>query len=319
MGVLTAGSISGPGGDPGPIENVGPGITDDSAAADPPESTKPDPKDFVPFERIEKPPARQLSRREQAIEDQISTRMKEAETRWEQQRAQEREQWQQQVRQQAEAIARTQGELEAIRRMPVPQPATPAAQGPDPDDLRRQARKALDVDKDFDAYERLSAQALRVEMQREYDQKLTASLTEFRKNLPPPPLPPQVQALVNRHEHVAMKGDAGLRLVWLKDQELETLYGGPPGPRLARAFELVNNALKPAGNGGAARQGYDPSAAAALAAAPTTRPAGGGGGGGDTEGYTPTQLEKETAKNAGMPVEEYVRWKFPERFANQRR
>lgn len=316
MGVLTAGSISGQGGDPGPTQDIGPGadpVSDAPAVSEPP--AKPDPKDFIPFERIKNTPKTPGSRREQAEREMNERIASTARAEAEKLVAAEREQYQRALREQAENTARIQGELEAVRRMPMPAPVAAPA-GPDPAELRQQARKALD-EKDFDRYQDLNERALRLEMQREADQRVKNALAEFQKTLPPPPLPHHIQALIGRHEHVAMKGDEGLRLVWLKEQELQLMYGVPPShARTQKAFELVNSALKPAGSNG--RQSYDPSAAAALSAAPTTRPAGGGGGE-ETEGYTPTALEKETAKNAGIPIDEYVRWKFPERFANQRR
>jgi len=274
-------------------------VPEDAPAATPPADEAP--SDYQPPARH-----RQGSRRaaaEAAVDDKIKTHLGEFEKRW----STERQSYEQQLGEQRQQNARLAGQLEAIQRMPAPAPA-PVAEGPDPAELRRQAKKALD-DKDFDSYERLRDQAAEIVADRKVEERVSRVARELEAKIPQQ-APPEIQFLMNQHRNVAMNGPRGVQAVMLKDQELG-LYGTPPGPeRVAKAFELADRMLAPRQQ--PQRPQFSQDGAAALAAVPTGRPSGGAGAGGEQEPLSP--LEKETAKAAGMTETDYKKWKSPDKF-----
>lgn len=298
MGVLSAsGTISEDGSMP--AAEV---VPDDAPAATPPADEAP--SDYqAPDKR------RQGSRRaaaEAAVDDKIKSHLGEFEKKW----TTERQTYEQQLAEQRQQNARLAGQLEAIQRMPAPAPVAPAP-GPDPEELQRQAHKALD-EKDFASYERLRDQAAVIIADRKVEERVGRVVRELEAKIPQQ-APPEIQFLMNQHRNVALNGQRGVQAVMLKDQELG-IYGHPPGPdRVAKAFGLADRMLAPAQQPG--RPQFSQDGAAALAAVPTSRPSGGAGAGGEQEPLS--QLEKETAKAAGMTDADYRKWKSPGKFVRR--
>jgi hypothetical protein len=297
MGVLSAsGTISEDGSMP--AAEV---VPEDPPAATPPAADEA-PSDYQAPEK-----RRQGSRRaaaEAAVDDKIKSHLGEFEKKW----TTERQTYEQQLQEQRQQNARLAGQLEAMQRMPAPAPV-PVAEGPDPAELRRQAKKALD-DKDFDSYERLRDQAAEIAADRKVEERVSRVARELRAEIPQQ-APPEIQFLMTQHRNVALNGQRGVQAVMLKDQELG-LYGTPPGPeRVAKAFELADRMLAPRQQPG--RPQFSQDGAAALAAVPTGRPSGGAGAGGEA-GEPLSSLEKETAKAAGMTEADYKKWKSPDKF-----
>jgi hypothetical protein len=258
--------------------------------------------DFIPFESA-RPPRTPGSRRaqeaERAMEEKIEARARAIEERMQAQ-AQALEQ---RLFQQQQENATLRGRLDEVSRQPVRQEPAPVRQ--DPADLRRQARKALD-DKDFDGYERLNQQAYEVDFESRMEAR-EKKLRDELKQQQVPQIPPHIQTLISRHDHVAFAGDRGLRAVMLKENELD-LHGVPPSPeRTRKAFELANDMLKP-------KQTSQAAVAAASSAVPTGRNSGGGNPNDPAKGYVMNDIEKESMKAMGWTKEQWIRNKFPDKF-----
>jgi hypothetical protein len=306
MGVLSASGVIGEDGSMPPA----PVVEEPAGAAEPAATTEPAaaeaPSDYQPG--VKRPGSRR-AKADELVEERIKTHLGEFEKRW----TTERQTLEQRLSQEQQERARLAGALETLQRMPQQPPAPVKDDRPDPTDLRRQAKKALD-DKDFESYERLRDEATLIDADRRAEARMTKVRTELEGKIPQQ-IPPVIQHLLSRHQHVAMAGPRGEEAVVLKDREL-ALYGHQPGPeRMAKAFELADKMLAPQQQQ-PARPTYSRDAAAALSAVPAGRPPGGGGGGGsDPEPLT--ALEKATARSAGMSEDDYRKWKSPEKFVRR--
>lgn len=269
----------------------------DSAVEDAPKEDK---GEFVPMSKVQ--PKKPGSRRYQA-ESLVEQRLKE----FSDNQAKERQTYQAQVSQHAQEVAQLRGQIEAMQRMPSasPQPAS----GPDPAQMRRDARAALEAGK-FDEYERLRDEAVQIDSDRRAEAKVEAKFKEFRQQMPQP-LNPALQMLVSQHKNVAMAGERGMRAVMLKDQELGELYNVPPGPeRVRKAFEIADGLL--ASQQQPTPPSYSRESAAALSGVPTGRSSNGSSA--SEPGVTLTSLQREAARAAGMSPEQYVRWADPQKY-----
>lgn len=256
---------------------------------------------FVPYSAIEPP---KKSRREAAAEKQIQEHL----GRFQNELGGKLTAFEQRIAENQQTIIRLQQELAESRRQPPPQQyqPPPQQQNEEPEQIQREARRAL-AENRFDDYEALNAKALELRMERRFQQRLEQEIGKVRENIPQP-LDPMLQVMLAKHENVAVAGRRGVQAVMLKEQELD-LYGMPPGPeRTRKAFELADKML------GGQRQtsSYDPAAASALSGATPTRAAASSSPA--EEGYKLSALEQEVARGAGMTPEQYVKWKFPERW-----
>lgn len=292
MGILSATGASSTEG-PEDVE------TDEPAAPEPEAAVAPEPDVVVPASALQpKTPGSRRWKAEEAVNSKLAE--------WEARQSERESRYLQQLAEQREELARMRGALE--ERRSAPQPVAPAAPRETPEDLERQANAALDAGSHSE-YQRLMKRAYRLEAEAAADEKLKVFREEIQRSIPKP-IDPQVTFLINSHPNVAKAGARGIRAVQLKDEELE-IYGMPRGPeRVAKAFELANQALGSQGQREAAPK-FSQQSGAALSAIPTARPAGNGEGG---EGFTLTPLEVQTAKAARMTPAEYVKWKYPERF-----
>lgn len=172
------------------------------------------------------------SRRERAVADQVAREL-----------AAEREKLRQEIAERDARHARDMEEIrQAIARQPPPaqqqvqQPMAP--QGPDPSQLRREAKKAID-NRDFEEYERLNRQADAIER----DQAIAKAVAEVRQQAQPQPaMDPQVIAMMAAHPRVAAAGPRGIALLNAKDMELRVL-GVPPHEIMAKTFKAVDELL----------------------------------------------------------------------------
>lgn len=301
MGVLSAGAATG-NDTPNTVETDDTPVAESAEPAAAPESEKPT---FVPFSAVE--PRKPGSRREKAqreVEELIDSRLKPMRETWDR----DRQTYQQQLQQAQQESAQLRGQLEAMQRMPQ---QAPQQQGPDPAKLTEEAIAALDK-QDLATYHRKLQEAADARADRVAETKMQAMRKDLEARIPQQ-LPPMIQGLLARHHNVAMAGDRGAQAVMLKEQELG-LYGMPQGQeRTAKAFELADKFLESLKGGQPQRPTYSQESAQVLAAVPTQRPAATNGGGREA-GHELTQLEKDTAKAAGMTAEDYVRWKYPDRF-----
>lgn len=257
-------------------------------------------EDFVSFESIK--PKTPGSRREQAEKQRQDLADLQAwKTKFETDSATERQTYQQRLAEQAEHLAHLRGQLEA-RQTPPPPVVVPPAR-PDPVELRKRARKALETDKDMDTYEELRDQAARIDAQILLDEQAKTLREEFASKMPRQ-TPPQVQALFMQNPHVAAAGDRGEELVEIRARELK-FRGVKPGPALlAQAFKQANDELAPKTAASTA------AAAQALTAPPVARSAGGSSKTGPGAGYAPTAEEKAAAARFNMSIQDYVKYKF---------
>jgi hypothetical protein len=273
-------------------------------------------------ELVPEPP---LSRREKArreVEETIKTQLAEFEKRT----AAERQSWQQSLEQErqerqrlAQEHARLQGALEEMRSRPAT-PAAPVQQGPDPDDLRRQARKALG-ENNYEEYERLNGQAYRIEARKEAEAALKPQLdamkAEMEKRIQPQ-MPPHIQTLMMAHRNVAMAGPSGIQAVIAEKQRLDVYRRDlPDQQREAMAFDLADKALA-AAQQSSRPAGFDQSAAAALSGVtPSRNGSGGGGGGNEPDGVRLTEAQEAVyQKSRGLFKNraEYLKWQDPHKY-----
>jgi hypothetical protein len=269
----------------------------DSAVDEAPKEEK---GEFVAMSKIQ--PKKPGSRRYQA-ESLVEQRLKE----FSDNQTKERQTYEARASQYAQEVAQLRGQIEAMQRMPSASQAQPT--GPDPVQMRREARAALDAGK-FDEYERMRDEAAQIEADRRAEAKVEAKFKEFRQQQPQP-INPAIQMLISQHRNVAFAGERGMRAVMLKDQELGELYNVPPGPeRVRKAFEIADGLL------GSQQQPTPPSysrdSAAALSGVPTGRSSNGGST--SEPGVTLTSLQLEAARAAGMDPASYVRWSNPQKY-----
>lgn len=313
MGVLTARGIIG---EDGSMPSA-PDPTPDPTPSDSGGGTEPQNNDkaaFVPFSAIEGAGRKPGSRREKAereIGELIEARIKPLQDQW----GQERQTYEQKLEEErrarsehAQELARMRGVVETLQRQPQ-QAAQPS--GPEPVELRRKAREYLAAG-NIDEYERLNNDANEIVADRKAEAKVNARLTEFERRLPPQ-IPQHIQTLILQSPAVAAAGEKGIRAVIRMEQELED-DGVPQGyARTQKAFQMANAKLGKAGQP-PQRPQYSQDSAASLAAIPTGRPATGGGAQAKEPGYQLTELERQTAKDAGMTAEQYAKWKFPDKW-----
>src|SRR5687767_14156268 len=155
---------------------------------------------FVPAAALV--PESAASRRERHWQERVSAHVKPIEERltgeiqtYKQQLEQER----QARADQAQAVARLQGQIEAMQRQPVQQQSQ--QQGPDPTELRRKAREALQAN-NIDEYERLNAEALEVVADRKAEARIKQFQEQFQRTQAPQ-LPPHIQQMLYQSPNVA--------------------------------------------------------------------------------------------------------------------
>jgi hypothetical protein len=302
MGVLTAGAATG--------NDTPADVSDDHeepAAAEPaPAEEK---REFVPFSAVEAQGRKPGSRRDKAekeVSALIDERIKPFRETWDK----DRQSYEQRIQQAQQDAAQLRGQLEAMQKMPAYQPQ-PAQRGPDPEALTREALDALDK-QDLSTYHRKWGEAQRLIAETAAESRVKAAREEWERSQPRQ-LPPYIQTLLVRHPSVSAAGDRGAMAVQLKENEL-ALYGVQQGPdRTAKAFELAEKFLESLKGGQPQRQSYSPDAAQALTSVPTARPAAASGSGGEP-GVHLNELQRNTARAAGMSNAEYVRWMDPEKF-----
>lgn len=301
MGVLTAAGAMNS--DATPAREPDPVTPEREETPDAPEPDAPPAEEkgeFVPMAKIT--PKKPGSRRSNT-DVQIEQRLRE----FADNQTRERQTYEAKVQQAAQEVAQLRGQIEAMQRMPSASPAQ--ASGPDPTQMRREARAALEAGK-FDEYERMRDEAIQIESDRRAEAKVEAKFKEFRQQMPQP-LNPAIQMLIGQHRNVALAGERGMRAVMLKDQELGELYNVPAGPeRVRKAFEIADGLL------GSQQQPTPPSysrdSAAALSGVPTGRSSNGGAA--SEPGVTLTGLQREAARAAGLSPADYVRWSDPAKY-----
>lgn len=272
---------------------------------------------FVPAEKLQ--PETAASRRERQWQERVSNYVKPIEERltgevntYKQQLEEERRQ----RAEQAQALARLQGQIEAMQRQPATQPQAQQPQGPDPAELRRKAREALRAD-NIDEYERLHAEANEIIADRKAEARVKAFQQEFQKNLPPQ-VPPHIQSLLYQSPNVAAAGDKGIATVVHLERGLELgLVPGeptmPPGyARTQRAFQLANESLGPKKTTPPAAPAYSRESASALSGVPTGRPGPSAARG---EGVRLNAAQEAAMKAGGFKdAEEYLKWTDPHKY-----
>jgi len=204
---------------------------------------------------------------------------------------------------------RLQAEL-AMRPVHMVQPAPQQRQEqtePDPEDLFRQADRALDA-KDYNEHKRLERQAYSLIARRE----ARGLVPQQQYQAPQQQMDPQLIALMAQHSELASHPN-GLRMAVIKDAELDA-QGVPPSPaRVRAAFAAAEAQIIQGKPNGKSRPAYDQSAAGALGGAPTSRGANTGGGvrAGSNGPVLMINADQERslrsiAKKAGMEWDEYV-------------
>jgi hypothetical protein len=308
MGVLTASGAMGADGsmpaNAAPTEDNEPEETSETPVAARAEE-KPE---FIPFSKLT--PKTPGSRRQKA-EEELETRIK---TKFEESWKARESSYEQRLREQSENLARLQGMVEATQQQQRQAPAPSQAATVDPEALIAEGTELLNRG-DLAGYHKKLRQAMAVESDMKAESKIRTMREEFEKKIPQQ-VPQEIQVLMSRHHNVAMAGPDGIQAVQMKDNELR-LRGVPPGPaRVAKAFEQADQFLASIRQP-TSRQTYSDESAAALSAVPTNRPAASGGSGGEA-GHNLTQLQRDTAKTAGMTTDEYIKWTYPEKFLRNR-
>jgi hypothetical protein len=287
---------------------------------DPPEAETPaepaaegQPRDdagqFVPAAALV--PETQDSRRKRIWQERVAEATKPIEERFTKELSARDEQLAEERRQrseQAQTLARLQGQIEAMQRQPVAQ-APQQAQGPDPTELRRKAREALQGG-NIDEYERLRDEAAEIIADRKAEARVKALQQEMQRSQATQ-LPPHIQGLLMQHPTVANAGPKGAREVGRAREDLMD-EGMQPGYALdAEAFKRASEKLAPKAK--PAAPAYSRESASALAGVPTGRP---GPAGGRAEGDVKlNDAQEATWKAAGFKSrEEYVKWQDPHKY-----
>jgi len=251
---------------------------------------------------------RRESRRERAARELTERVTKNLQGEW----SKQNEASQQRIAMLEQQLAHTRGAVETFQRQPQQQPQQ--AQGPDPVDLRRQAKRALDPGgAGYDEYERLTQQATEIEV----DRRVKTAVAEATKSIQqqiPQTQNPLINTLLAKHTNVALAGDRGELAVGTKLNEIRIMTGhqGPPTPQMmAKAFELADTWLASLNKTPAApAYGRDPGGAAI----PTQRGgnSNGEGGGGDAEANL-TEAQKAAMRAGGFKnAAEYLKWGNPQ-------
>jgi hypothetical protein len=185
-------------------------------------------------------------------------------------------------------LAQMRGFMEAQAMQPRYTAPAPQQQGPDPDDLVKQAKKALTDHNDFDTYQRLTLEAAEVRAMRRMApvvQELQQRASQGGNSMPP-----ELGAMFAAYPDVAMH-PRNVDFLQAKNLELHA-RGVPPGPeRLRMVFAEVDAGIK-GGKKGAPAQ-YSQASGAVLSGIPTSR--GVLSGGSDGPGITLTATEAEVA------------------------
>jgi hypothetical protein len=191
----------------------------------------------------------------------------------------------------AEENARLRGGFEAIQQ----QRQAPAQQQPPqktPDEMRREARKALDAG-DFETWERMHTDAILAQVRPLIPQQ----------QAPQAPGPsPVVQAMLMQHPGVVGAGERGIQLAIAEDNRLAALGHAPSPERFQQAFKLAEQALKPA-----AAPAYSQASRGALAGVPRQRDNATSQSSGD-QGVVLTAYEMQVAEKCGMSKAEYAKY-----------
>lgn len=208
-----------------------------------------------------------------------------------------------------------QQQLEAFQRQ-APQ-GRQENQGPDPDELGRQAAAALTKEGGFAEYERLKLQEFTIRAERAADAKVKAAVDQLQRQIPQQQNP-VIGTLLAKHQRVALAGARGEQAVGVKLNELKVMTNHddrlPVSPQMmAKAFELADQWLeqldKPAQR---ATFGQDASAVSGPSA---SRSGNGAGSGTDVELTAP---EKAAMVAGGFKnAEEYIKWRDPSKWAKK--
>lgn len=266
---------------------------------------------FVPAEKLQ--PETAASRRERLWRERVEAAVAPMKQEWEGKlTASERalEELRQERARDAQERARLQGMLETLQRQPQQAPQ-PQQQGPDPAELRRQAKAQLQAG-NFDEYDRLNFEANEIIADRKAEAKLKAFREEMQRNQPAQ-LPPHIQALMFQNQHVMGAGEKGIRKVLRAADDLVD-DGMDRQSALVEAFRRTNEAMAPKKTPTAPT--YSRESASALAGVPTGRPgAGPAGNSGDGVRLTDAQ---EAAYNATKSMwkdrADYLKWSDPGKY-----
>lgn len=165
----------------------------------------------------------------------------------------------------------------------------------DIDALDRQADEALERS-DYATWKKLQRKIARLEAEQVADERMK----RLQGSQQPQGIPPQVMAVAINYPKV-LERDPDLRLVSIKDQELD-FQGVPPGPaRVRKAFEAANALL---GGSQSSQPSFSQGSASVLSGTPT-QSSGANTPSGPRVRLTPFQ--KQVAKKAGLSEEEYAR------------
>lgn len=245
-------------------------------------------------------PQKAGSRRDEAQREAIARAVEES-------RAKDREEIARLKSEYGGQISQLTGSLQTMQQMIAQQreqQAKPQTQEPDPDSLRRDAKKALD-DGRFEDHERLTREAYLTEARKAAREEMQRAQPQQQQ-----PLNPVIMTMLAHHRHVAMAGDQGAELVRIKDAELGWGRNGlPPGPeRMQKAFAAAEKMLEAQSTATAAvstTPQFSQASAAVLSGVPTARgPAGAPQGPGKIR---LSAVEKDVAKRCGMSEAEYER------------
>lgn len=209
------------------------------------------------------------------------------------------------ISQRDQQLAQMRGFMEAQALQPryvAPQQQQPSL--PDPVELRKRAKAALDAQK-FDEFHELTIQAAEAQTLH----RLAPALQELQsRQQQPNQMPPELGAMFAAYPDVAMH-PRNIDFLQAKNLELHA-RGVPPGPeRLRMVFAEVDAGLKGAKKNGGGAQ-YSPASAAVLSGMPTSR-SNGSTGGSDGPGITLTAVEAQIAarleKQGVMSKADYAR------------
>lgn len=251
-------------------------------------------------------PPKPESRRQRAARELAETVSRSLEEKF----AKEREADRGRYSQLEQRAAWLQGQLETLQRQPAQTQQT--QQGPDPDALVAEAKKLLDAG-DFNGYERLKDQAYEIRAERKAEAKIKAAMEQMQQRMPQAP-DPFINAMLSRHQNVALAGPRGEQAYAIKLNELRIMTHHPdhlpPTQEMkAKAFELADQFL--AGlNKQTARPTFGQDASSVTAPA-ASRNGGNGAVGGGAESQL-NDAEKAAMRAGGFKNEaEYNKWRDP--------
>lgn len=201
--------------------------------------------------------------------------------------------WETKLSQVEQENARRQGQFDAVIAQTRQQQITQQQQQParkSPDELKRQAREAIDAGK-FDDWDRLNTEAILEQVK---------GMIPAQQQVQSGPHP-VVQAMMVQFPAVVNAGQRGIDMAIAQDNVLAAM-GVPDGPeRYRKAFELASNTL-----GGQAPQAaqFSQASRGALSGLPNSRNSGSAGSG--EPGVMLSAYEKDVARRCGMSLEEYA-------------